>query len=74
MDCKDALEILYDFLDEELEELQYREFEEHIQICDRCRCCFEFEKTMIVHIKKHAASDRASEELKKKIRKLIEDF
>ena len=72
MDCKKAAALLYEFLDQELDEFCCQELKIHLEVCDKCRCHYAFEREIIVCVKRHGAREKASLKLKKKILKLIE--
>ena len=71
MDCFEAANRLFEFLDEELEEFCCEELREHLSICSDCRCHFEFEKSMMCFISQSEVKTKAPKRLKNKIRKRI---
>ncbi len=51
MTCKDAIEQLHEFLDNELDEGNYLKTKQHIDMCQKCCEKFEFEQTLKKTIK-----------------------
>ncbi len=45
MTCKDAIEQLHEFLDNELDERNYKKTKQHIEMCQKCCEKFKFEQT-----------------------------
>lgn len=75
IDCTIAIEQLYAYLDNELEDEDEKKFEQHL---DHCRSCFsriELETALSKRMKQAtAASDDVPESLKHRIQSLIDDF
>jgi len=74
MECSQALKILYEFLDDELDAACCEELRAHMASCARCRCCVEFEQTMIVYIREQASRETASDAFKDRLRRLIDEL
>ncbi len=51
MTCKDAIEQLHEFLDNELDERNYQKTKQHIDMCQKCCEKFKFEQTFKKTIK-----------------------
>ncbi|MFH1282834.1 MAG: zf-HC2 domain-containing protein [bacterium] len=71
MDCKETLKLLYKFMDSDLDNVCCREFEEHLLVCAQCKYQYEFEKQIVVCLRKHVSITVASKRLKSRIVKRI---
>ena len=67
IDCAEAFERLYEYLDGELDAVREAEVREHLKQCAHCFKRFDFEKTYQRFVETRAAARRAPESLKKKI-------
>lgn len=68
--CEEALKQLFEFLDKELDTHKHDEMENHLSICKSCFSRMEFEKRLHKHLK-NATQERASDELKSRVKNLI---
>lgn len=68
MDCQEFIEKYQLYLDQELNEKQYRTFEKHIRHCSQCGRRIQFEIQFKTTIVKKFEGREAPKELQKKIR------
>ncbi len=67
VDCAEAFERLYEYIDGELDAVREAEVREHLKQCAPCFKRFDFEKTYQRFIETRAAARGAPEALRKKI-------
>jgi len=70
--CQEVRELVYDYLDSQLEEPRTLEILGHLKRCRDCFSHLEFEKIMKVLIKKHGASIQPSTEFKNQLHEAIQ--
>ncbi|MDH5772058.1 MAG: mycothiol system anti-sigma-R factor [Rhodospirillaceae bacterium] len=73
LDCKEVVKKIFEYLDGELDEHTHADIEHHM---DHCRSCFsraEFEAELKNKVKNNA-EEKAPDELKNRIDKLIGNF
>lgn len=73
INCEQALRLLFDYLDRELEGNQHRDVEQHLQRCRSCYSRAEFER----HLKSHLtelASHPVVPSFQERIKALINHF
>jgi len=74
IDCLEAINGMYAYLDGEMSDpVELARFEKHMQHCRSCYTRRELEDALSKRINKEA-KDRAPEELKSKLRSLIDKF
>ena len=71
--CLDAIEWLYAWLDEELDEQSVSQLEQHISHCRSCYSRRQMELELTARMKKSTKS-RAPDVLQDRLRKLIDEF
>lgn len=72
--CLKAIEMFYEYIDGELvDDVSLAEFEYHLEHCRSCFTRAEFEGLLTDRLKKLAGA-RASDELKKRVQILMENF
>ena len=71
VDCAEAFERLYEYLDGELDAVREAEVREHLKQCAPCFKRFDFEKTYQRFVEMRAAARKAPETLRKKILKSL---
>jgi anti-sigma factor (TIGR02949 family) len=67
IDCRQAVERLYEFLDQELTAELRVEVEYHLKVCAGCFRHFEFERVFLQFLEARARARGATPELKHKI-------
>jgi mycothiol system anti-sigma-R factor len=73
MNCKEALEKIYEFLDKDIS-VPLSEIEKHLDWCRHCWDRFEFEKRLIERLKKSCHKEPCSETLRSRINALLEKY
>lgn len=73
IDCIEAIELLYAYLDGELKQEDLNKFEHHMEHCRSCYSRSELESTLNKRIKT-SATDQAPEALQNRLRDLIDKF
>ena len=67
MNCREALEHLYEFLDQELTPEVEREVREHLEACSPCEECFDFQDAFLKFLQARTRSRCAPPELRRRI-------
>ena len=67
MTCREAVDKLYEYLDNELDSVTTAQIKKHLDLCRLCCDNFEFEKTMKDLVHKCCRDARAPAPLKSKI-------
>jgi anti-sigma factor (TIGR02949 family) len=67
IDCREAIERLYEFLDQELTPALRAEVEHHLKACAGCFRHFEFERAFLKFLEARARGHGAAPELKRRI-------
>jgi len=73
IDCDQAVKLLFQYLDNELERTNHAAMEKHLQSCRSCFSHMEFEKRLKNMIRESNA-DTAPDDLRARIKKLTERF
>lgn len=74
MNCQEALEHLYEFLDGELTAERAQRVREHLAACQPCEECFDVEQAFLKFIEARCRSKGAPPELRRRIlRELFEE-
>jgi mycothiol system anti-sigma-R factor len=73
MNCDESFEVLYRFLDKDLESGTCDEVEVHLKICRPCWDRFEFEKKLKARFQK-CCSEQIPEHLEARIKALLEKY
>jgi mycothiol system anti-sigma-R factor len=75
IDCKEALEKLYLYLDRhETDEMSATEIEEHLDVCRDCFQYFEFEKKLKARVRACCDDEKIPEALTLRIQKILTQF
>jgi mycothiol system anti-sigma-R factor len=74
MNCRDALEHLYAYLDRELNEETVRKIRAHLEICDHCLDRYEFEERLQKLISDRGRVDVDPEPLKERVLQRIREI
>ncbi len=67
IDCQEALERLYDYLDGELTAVRTEEVREHLKSCAPCMALSSFESAFLRFLEARTRAQSAPEELKRRI-------
>lgn len=71
MTCKEAVNKLHEYLDNELDNVTTEQIKKHLDLCRLCCDHFEFEKTLKDLVHKCCSSAKAPDILKEKILKSL---
>jgi mycothiol system anti-sigma-R factor len=74
MNCDESFEVLYRFLDKDLDGTSCQEVEIHLKICRSCWSRFEFEKRVKEHCHKSCHKEDLPDTLLAKIKSLLEKY
>ncbi len=74
MNCAEAIEKLYAYIDNEMEPLTLAEIEKHLNRCRPCLSRCEFERKLKARFKLCCCDDHIPESLHKRIRAILEAF
>ena len=72
MNCKEVIDFLMEYLDDELSEEQRSSFESHLQVCSACVAFIESYKQTL-QLTKQLRFSEAGEELGEKVEEKVED-
>ena len=67
IDCQAAFEILYDYLDGELDANRTAAIKTHLEMCAKCFSVFDFEKTFLLFVDIRAKAQGAPESTRRKL-------
>ncbi len=73
MNCKEALEKIYEFLDKDAN-VPLSAIEKHLDCCRHCWDRFEFEKRLIERVKQSCCKETCSDALRRRIESLLEKY
>jgi mycothiol system anti-sigma-R factor len=71
--CSEALNRLFDYLDEELRGWRREEFKKHLEECRHCFSRFEFERLLKSRLRNLKVGDNAGR-LRERVEALLEQF
>jgi mycothiol system anti-sigma-R factor len=71
--CEEALAVLYEYLDGELEGVTEERVRAHFEVCARCYPKLAMEKSFLAAVTKAGTGEKAPQELKGKILDLIKE-
>jgi len=76
MKCREALNLLYDYLDSQLEDQKIEEIHEHLKNCKNCCDTYHFEERLNLLIRQRGREESSGivENLKNRVRSCIEDL
>jgi mycothiol system anti-sigma-R factor len=74
MDCKECLERLYAFLDQELEAVDFDAVKVHLKECGDCGEDFRFEARFLTIVRDCGTSDVAPAELRERVIRRLRDM
>ncbi len=72
MNCESALEMLFDFLDGELEDTTQEEVAQHLAMCQDCYPYFNFQRLFLDRLAASGDSRTGFPELAQQIRKMLD--
>ncbi len=72
MTCESALELLFDFLDGELEDATHEQVAEHLAMCRDCYPYFNFQRLFLDRLATSAETGSPSPALTRRIRELLD--
>ncbi len=72
MNCETALELLFDFLDGELEDATNEQVAEHLAVCKNCYPYFNFQRLFLDRLAESGKSETESPELARRVRELLD--
>ncbi|TFG66884.1 MAG: zf-HC2 domain-containing protein [Gemmatimonadales bacterium] len=72
MNCESALELLFDFLDGELEDATQEEVAQHLAVCRNCYPYFNFQRLFLDRLAVSGDSKRGSPDLDRRIREMLD--
>lgn len=73
IECEDAIRRIFEYVDDELDDLSHSELEHHLHHCRSCLSRADFEKALKNRVHE-TGGEKAPDTLYKKIHSLIEDF
>lgn len=73
LSCREALEVLYEYLDGELEDLQTEQAAAHFRLCQRCYPHVNFERAFLAAVRRAADCSSAPEDLKTRLMRALEE-
>ncbi len=74
MNCEEALEQLWQYLDRELDAEVSGRLERHLQECRECFSRAQFEQKLRALLRRSCGEEQAPPELRERLRKLLEMF
>ncbi|MEE8487444.1 MAG: anti-sigma factor [Gemmatimonadota bacterium] len=72
MNCESALEMLFDFLDGELEDTTQEEVAQHLAVCQDCYPYFNFQRLFLDRLAASGDSQAGFPELAQQIREMLD--
>ncbi|MDX1577429.1 MAG: zf-HC2 domain-containing protein [Gemmatimonadota bacterium] len=73
VDCREAVERVYEYLDGELDASAMEAIRQHIRVCQRCYPYFNFERIFLDHLRSKGRKDERSESLERRVRRLLRE-
>ena len=71
--CEEALNLVFEYLDEALAEAEYCDIEDHLSVCRACYSRVEFERRLKEHLG-DLGKEEAPEALQERIRGIIQKY
>ncbi|MDQ7818955.1 MAG: mycothiol system anti-sigma-R factor [Armatimonadota bacterium] len=72
LDCEQVLQMVWQYLDGEVDEARYLEIRSHIQACSGCGPRYEFQRRLRELIERKCREGPAPPELKRRLFRLLE--
>ncbi len=73
IDCEQVLQMIWQFLDGEVDEVRYVEIQAHIEACADCGPRYEFQRRLMVLIEQKCRASPIPMELKRRLFRLLEE-
>ena len=73
LDCEQVLQMVWQFLDGEIDEAQYAEIEVHVAACAECGPRYEFQRRLMTLVQQKCREGPVPLELKRKLFRLMEE-
>ena len=74
MNCEESMEMLWQFLDKELDGAATGELQRHLEECRHCFSKAEFEQRLRAMVRRSCSCEHAPPELRERLSKLIRLF
>ena len=69
--CEDALKLIHEFIDGELEDVSSEQVKAHFDVCARCYPHLHLEESFRAAVRKAATREKASPELKSRVMEVL---
>ena len=69
--CEDALHLIHEFIDGELEDVSSEQVKAHFDACGRCYPHLQLEESFRAAVRKAAAGEKASPEMKSRLMSVL---
>lgn len=73
IDCQEVLEMVWSFLDGEIEDTRYLEIRTHVESCSQCGPRYEFQRQVLILIERKCKEGPVPESLKQRLFRLLEE-
>jgi mycothiol system anti-sigma-R factor len=73
MDCDQVLEMVWGYLDGEVDEEEYRDIHKHIKGCGECGPRYEFQRKLMVLVERKCREGPIPVELKQRLFRLLKE-
>lgn len=73
LDCEQVLQMVWQFLDGEIDEARYVEIQMHVTACAECGPRYEFQRRLMALIQQKSREGPVPMELKRKLFRLLEE-
>jgi len=74
MNCNEWFDRLYQILDKDVDEVVWRDVEEHMKLCRTCWDRYEFEKRLKEKVKESCCGESCTESLRTRVKSLFEKY
>ena len=71
--CEDALKVVYEFIDGELDNITHEQVMKHFEMCAVCYPHLQLERSFLTTLQNAAMGEKAPAELKSKVLALLEN-
>ncbi|NLC58318.1 MAG: anti-sigma factor [Armatimonadetes bacterium] len=72
--CLGVMQALDDYLSRELTPEEARQVDEHLELCELCMSHFQFERALVMHIRKKAQEVRAPATLRARVLSMLDQI
>jgi len=72
MNCESALELLFDFLDGELENATHEQVAQHLAVCRKCYPYFNFQRLFLDRLAESGETGSGSPALTRRMKELLD--